>query len=94
MTDKERITKAMGRYRAAAHAVQSGVMLDHSRGGEDGSPKHLRTGVNLALVDSAALAKLLINKGVFTEVEYHEALADATEAEQRRYEARLGVGLR
>jgi len=51
----------------------------------------LRTGVNMALVDCAALAKLLLEKQVFTEVEYYEALAEATEAEQHRYEKLHGV---
>lgn len=54
------------------------------------SPKHLRVGVNTSKVDQSALVKLLINKGIFTEIEYEEALADAMEAEKRRYEIYLG----
>lgn len=81
------------RYRAAMHAVQSGVKMDHANGGEDGSPKHLRVGVNSALVDSAALATLLIDKGVFTLDEYHKALADEAEAEKKRYEYLLSKKL-
>ena len=86
MTDQERIDTAAQRYNAAAHAMQSGVAAENGR---DQEPKHLRVGVNSALVDSSSLAKLLIDKGVITPVEYHEAIADGMEAEVRRYEERL-----
>ena len=77
------------RYVAAAHAMQSGVAAEHARGSRDGEPKHLRVGVNSALVNDRALAELLIAKGVFTEDEYVAAVADAMEAEAAAYEARL-----
>lgn len=77
------------RYDAAAHAMQSGVAAEHERGSDDGSPKHLRVGVNSAFVGSAALARLLIDRGVFTFDEYEAALAEAMEIEKRRYEERL-----
>jgi hypothetical protein len=78
------------RYLAAAHAMQSGVALSIARGeARDMEPKHLRVGVNSALVDCAALAKLLIDKGILTEEEYERALADAMEAEVQRYRERL-----
>jgi len=54
-------------------------------------PKHLRVGVNSALVDSAALAELLISKGIITEAEYLEALASAMEREAAQYEERLSA---
>lgn len=69
------------RYLAACHAIQTGVAFEHSRGSEDGTPKHLRTGVNIAMCDHAALVKLLIAKGLFT---------DEAEEEVKRYEERLG----
>lgn len=77
------------RYTAAAHAMQSGVAMDmetdtHSQGAT--TPKHMRVGVNSALVDSAALAELLISKGVITEAEYLEAMATGMEREAKRYE--------
>lgn len=94
----ETLEEAISRYDAAAHAMQSGVKYDIEITPADGntegtSPKHLRTGVNSALVDSAALAKLLIDKGVFTELEHMTALADMMEAEQRRYESDLSARL-
>ena len=55
----------------------------------DMTPKHLRVGINSALVESAALAGLLISRGVITEEEYFETIADAMEAEKRRYEQML-----
>jgi hypothetical protein len=77
------------RYIAAAHAVQSGVKFDmetdtHSQGAT--RPKDLRVGVNNAMTDHGSLAKLLVDKGVITEAEYLEAIADGMEREQARYE--------
>ena len=79
------------RYMRAAHAMQSGVAMemtipDHSASIE---PKHLRVGINSALADSSGLAKLLMNKGIITELEYVCAMADAMEAEQKRFEVLL-----
>lgn len=74
------------RYVAAAHAMQSGVAAEHARGSRDGEPKHLRVGVNSALVAQGGLARLLIDKGLITEAEYTAAVADAMEAEVARYE--------
>jgi hypothetical protein len=80
------------RYFRAAHAMQSGVAADQAMGSDDGSPKHLRTGVNSALTNQAGLVNLLIAKGVFTEEEYVKAIADEMEAEVKRYEDRLSEG--
>jgi purine-nucleoside phosphorylase len=82
------------RYVAAMHAMQSGVAADmetdpNERSQGATTPKHLRVGVNGALADQAALAKLLIAKGIITEAEYLEAVADAAEAEKARYEQLL-----
>lgn len=86
MTDQER-------YQAAAHAMQTGVKIDHAKGSTDGSPKHLRVGINACAVDHAALVWLLIAKGVIDETEYVKEVADEMEREKQRYEERLGVGL-
>lgn len=51
--------------------------------------KHLRVGINTAHVDHAALAGLLIKKGIITQEEYMDALVEAMEAEVKRYEAHL-----
>lgn len=81
------------RYAAAAHAMQSGVKSEMELGSRDTEPKHLRVGVNSALVDSAALAALLIAKGVITEDEYLEAIAAGMEREVTTYETRLSAAL-
>lgn len=79
------------RYLAAAHAMQSGVAAEMGLPGRSAptEPKHLRVGVNTAMVGHAGLAQLLINKGLITEDEYTAAIADAMEAEVARYEQRL-----
>jgi phosphotransferase system IIB component len=77
------------RWKAAAHAVQSGVAAKMSIDPTDTQPKHLRTGINVALADQAGLAELLMAKGVITRDEYMEAIAGSMEAEQSRYEEEL-----
>ena len=76
------------RYMRAGHAMQSGVALEQAAGSGDGTPKHLRVGINSTLVGQAAIAGLLIERGLFTLDEYEKALADEMEAEVRRYEER------
>lgn len=83
--------RAIERYKAAAHGMQTGVAFDLERGDQSGTPKHLRVGINVAMSDHAALVTLLMAKGLFTEIEYLEALADAMEAERKRYEQHLDV---
>lgn len=85
--------KDVARYLAASHAMQSGVLAEQQLGSTDGSPKHLRVGVNSGAVCLAALTGLLIAKGVITLDEYERANADEMEIEQKRYEERLGVKL-
>lgn len=69
--------------------MQSGVAYEMERDPKPASPKHLRVGVNVALCDHAALVRLLMAKGLFTEEEYFSTLADEMEREKARYEARL-----
>lgn len=80
---------AMDRYRAALHAMQSGVMAKMNINPTDTTPKNLRVGINSALVCHFALAKLLIDKKIITEDEYAEAIADAMEQEVKSFEAWL-----
>jgi hypothetical protein len=71
--------------------MQTGVKIDHERGSQDGSPKHLRVGVNAAMCDHGALVALLVAKGVISRVEYETAAADGMEREAERYRLRLGL---
>ena len=77
------------RYARASHAMMSGVKAEQESGSNDGTPKHLRCGVNSALVNDAALVRLLIEKGIITEEEYVKAVADEMEREVERYQERL-----
>lgn len=77
------------RYHAAAHAMQSGVAQEMHFNPKPTEPKHLRVGINAAMVDHAGLARLLMDKGVITEAEYLAAIADAMEREKARYEKHL-----
>lgn len=88
MTDEER-------YFAALHAMQTGVAIEMGidERASATEPKHLRVGVNSAMVNMAALARLLMDKGIITPEEYTKANADEMEAEHKRYEERLGVTL-
>lgn len=77
------------RYAKAAHAMQTGVAYVMDKEPAETTPKHLRVGVNSAMVDASAVAKLLISKGIFTEEEYVKAIADAMEAERDLYQDRV-----
>lgn len=91
--DQKRVEFARERYMRALHAMQSGVAMELEQGSNSATPKHLRVGVNSAMIDSAAMARVLMAKGLFTLAEYSEALADVAEAEQRAYEERLSGAL-
>jgi hypothetical protein len=66
--------------------MQTGVAMIITHDTKSVEAKHLRVGVNSAMVDNSALAKLMISKGIITEEEYLKAVADEMELEVRRYE--------
>ena len=80
-------------YHALAHAMQSGVAMKMNYDESDVSPKHLRVGVNSAMVETGAIAKLLMQKGVFTEEEYYQALVELMQNEVKLYKEWLTVRL-
>jgi len=91
------------RMTAAQHAMQTGVLAEIMKDAQlfvenplrhGCGPKHLRVGVNSALVEVSALATILMEKGVFTRTEYYQHMAEAYEAEQKLYEGRLGIKLK
>lgn len=88
-SDSNRIAVAHSRYRQHLHAVQSGIAYLMQHRPKMVEVKHLRVGIDSLKVEMAALATLLINRGVFTEAEYVEALADAMAAEVARSEKEL-----
>lgn len=81
--------EANQRYLRAAHAMQTGVKFTMENDPADTTAKHLRVGVNSALVEHGALVRMLIKKGLFSEQEYMVALADAMEEEAKKYRDRL-----
>lgn len=87
--EPETVAQARERYYAAAHAMQSGVAAKMERAPKETEPKHLRTGVNAAMVEHAALIRLLLNTGVINERDYFVALADAMQDEVAMYEREL-----
>lgn len=84
MTDEDR-------YLAAIHAMQSGVAyeMNYAKFASATEPKHLRVGVNNALVQQTAIVKLMVAKGIITMDEWWKTLADEMEAEVARYEVEI-----
>jgi hypothetical protein len=77
------------RYLALSHAIQTGVAYELPKDGRSATPKHLRTGLDIAMVEHGALVRLLIKKGLITEEEYFEEVIAGLEDEKRQYEERL-----
>jgi hypothetical protein len=88
MSDSDK-RNSLERYEAAMHAMQTGVAFDQAAGSQDGSPKHLRVGINLAMSDHASLVRLLLAKGIITEEEYFQAVAEGMEQEAEEYRKAL-----
>lgn len=89
-TDDEREAEATREYLALAHALQSGVQAEMAARLNDAStPKHLRVGVDSALVQSSVIVQLLIDLGLITRADWAERLRDGMRAEVERYEQRL-----
>ena len=105
--DETLVAHFIDRYHKAMHAVQSAIatILHYDSTGrlvaacDEGqnirSPKHLRVGIDARASDAKGLAKLLIAKGVFTELEYVQAVTEALEeeAEEQAQRARTVCGL-
>lgn len=77
------------RYYALQHAMQTGVAYESNIRSGPTDPKHLRVGINTAMVEGAAVVKLLIRKGVITEEEYWLAVCGQMQEEVEDYERRL-----
>jgi len=96
MKDKETLEceALAAEYAGLLHAVQSGVAACIGAGiADDVSPKHLRVGVNSALIDVAAMAELLTEKNVITRLDYFRALVRVAKREREAYEAKLSARL-
>jgi hypothetical protein len=76
-------------YESAMHAVQSGIAMLMNYSPSLVSGKHLRVGINSAMVTDRAVAELLIAKGVFTKDEYMDAITVAANKEVEMLEKEL-----
>lgn len=81
MTDEQNT-----RYQRALHRMQSAIALEIQVKGEASAAnaKHLRVGLNSAFAEHAALAGLLIERGVITQEDYFDAIMREAEAEADR----------
>lgn len=77
------------------HAMQAGVgyVMANSLS-PDTEPKHLRVGVNNALLINSTIVSLLIQKGIFTEEEFYEAYNAKAKDEVEAYELTLSEHLK
>ena len=75
------------------HAIQTGVAFEQANGSRDGEPKHLRVGVNNALVEIAAIARLLMDKGIVSQEEVFRYIIGGLSEELNRYESRMPPGV-
>lgn len=75
-------------YPAALHGIQTAIKYEMETGQSDKtSPKHLRVGVDSGFINDAALAFLLIEKGVITMEEYAESVRIQANEELAAYQA-------
>lgn len=79
----------MKEYKEACHAMQSGVAAVMEYDPHETEPKHLRVGVNSAMVETSAIVQMLISKGVCTLKEFEGFLQKEMNNEVDRYEAQL-----
>ena len=81
-------------YMEAAHGVQTAVAWHQQKYPGFATPKHMRVGIYTLKAEQCGLAELLIEKGVFTQDEYLEAIRVAMNSELawREEEAREVLG--
>lgn len=83
------------RYQGLLHAMQAGVAMmegfaatGRARAAEL-EPKHLRVGVNSAMIETSSMARLMVEKGVCTWAEYWASIIVTLEAEVESYEKKV-----
>lgn len=81
--------KLFDEYTDLSHAMQSGVAFLQNYEAAQTSPKHLRVGVNCAMVEHSALCELLIDKGVMTPTEMFTYMIRKMHAEIDSYRANM-----
>jgi len=74
------------------HQVQSAVAFLMGKLGnsyKETQPKFLRVGVNSAMIETSALARLMLSKGIITNTEYFEMIIAVWTEERDNYQAQL-----
>jgi hypothetical protein len=90
MSQTDGIDSKRREYFRLLHAMQTGVAHVIEAGlSEDHKPKHLRVGLNSAMVDYSALVTLLVAKGLITWDELYAAMVEAMRTEVSSYEKQL-----
>ena len=89
--DEEVIQGLQNRYIALMHAMQTGVATKMSFDPSETSPKHMRAGTNSAILQTSALTKLLMDKGIITELEWWTVLVEFAENEVRLYQEAISA---
>lgn len=89
MTEDELIAEKQSEYMALCHAMQSGVAMEMNIRTQPTEPKHLRVGINTSMSDHGALVKLLVDKGLITNLEYFASMCTLMRHEVALYEERL-----
>lgn len=80
--------KSISEYQDLCHGVQTGVAFMQEQGSRECEPKHLHTGVNIAMRDHSSLVALLVRKGLIANEEYATAIRDGMKLEVADYEDR------
>jgi hypothetical protein len=91
--DKVRFDELFQEYVRHAHGVQAGVRMKLELDPAFGTVKDIRTGLDTSKADQGGLVNLLIVKGVFTDVEYMEAIVTSMKQEHRRWEEEISQTL-
>ncbi len=95
MTDERSLEDIAAENESLLHAMQTGVKATMDYDLDDShSPKHLRVGINNALIINSALMRLLVEKGLITEKEFELSYNTVLREEVLTYELSLSEHLK
>lgn len=84
--DKARWEALNEQYYAEGHGVQTGIATRLELDPTFATMKDIRVGLDTSKADMGGLVDLLISKGVFTSLEYMEAIVKSMREERERWE--------
>jgi hypothetical protein len=85
------VDELLKEYEKLMHVMQTAVALKMQRFPNETTPKHLRVGVNAAMVEHSALINLLIQKGIITDEEYYSEVNSMLKGEIENYRKELDL---